>query len=363
MIQWWVFDESLMSLWWVYEQQRSNLSGIVGYCASTQEHIMASTCLARGSAELEWTWDLEQWMAVACGGGGGYWASLRNNYGRPCQFQVSFPNVALCEPCFCLAQDSYDSYAYGPYGRNVTVMLLTKSAVPQLWFFTDEKIGRSLTGNFATDFNLDKLHNFGQRPKDARSIALDILVLSDLSVLSSNLRLVWDLFLLQNNILPSLRSFQSQSVQASIREGCARYAGYDPPWSPVQLRDTATAQVFATRLTRNWINWMKIIILAKHQNIYISKVFLKFKRLAERNCWYSTRCTECIHNAYTMHHQMHHQMHFLKITPTHGWFSCFLPPTGHAHTISKLLAARFTWHRERLCGFNHWRVTRVAINW
>jgi len=102
--------------------------------------------------------------------------------------------------------------------------------------------------------------------------------------------------MLQNNILPSLRSFQSQSdqsVQASIREGCARYAGYDPPWSPVQLRDTATAQVFANRLTRNWINWMKIIILAKHQNIYISKVFLKFKRLAERNCWYSTRCTEC----------------------------------------------------------------------
>ena len=135
---WWVNDESMMSLWWVYEQQSSNLSGIAGYCASTQEH-MASTCLARGSAELEWTWDLEQWMAVACGGGGGYWASLRKNYGRPCQFQVSFPNVALCEPCFCLAQDSYDSYAYG---RNVTVMLLTKSAVPQRknWTFSHWKL-------------------------------------------------------------------------------------------------------------------------------------------------------------------------------------------------------------------------------
>lgn len=164
------------------------------------------------------------------------------------------PVRALLLSCSRLIQDSY---AYGPYGRNVTVMLLTKSAVPQLWFFTDEKIGRSHTGNFATDSNLDKLHNFGQRPKDARSIALDTLVLSDLSVLSSNLRLVWDIFYMQNKILP-LRSFQSQSVQASIREGCARYAGYDPPWSPVQLRDTATAQVFATRLTRNWINYDKL---------------------------------------------------------------------------------------------------------
>ena len=119
--------------------------------------------------------------------------------------------------------------------------------------------------------------------------------------------------MLQNNILPSLRPIRSIPIpirlfcfclpsnpnqinqyRPRIREGCdPAYAGYDPPWSPVQLRDTATAQVFANRLTRNWINWMKIIILAKHQNIYISKVFLKFKRLAERNCWYSTRCTEC----------------------------------------------------------------------